>query len=760
LSSGKQQFRLMRFLPVKDSDGDLEGPIRCQMRNFDFSETPPFTALSYAWGHTVRSCGAIFIDDATMNVISEGLYDALQHLRQHFRDGVWSATGTEWLWIDGICINQEDALEKTNQVQMMATIYAHATNVISWLGSGNPAAASAIDFMANTVQATRNAGHSKREHALLIGTEPILNEKAAAQDANGSEDIIVDPRLVHLFSLANDIPAFFSVQYWRRLWIVQEIVLTKPQANIVMYGDKTILFSDVQVFRDSWLEFLKRLQLLPRWEESLVNTPGWEDVAESWPAYIRSMEATMVVWSYYDFLRSVGGQGDNLFWIILSSAYYAVDGRDKVFGFMSLGSQPGQPQTQPSNHGLERLVPDYTKPVEEIYRKWFTLVLKDWGSLDPLYFAGTSSRTGWAKVERKLKGLPTWTPDLRCWIRESPVWDATLSKTMESASMGRSFQFDQEVRPHLPSFDGPQGSILHGKALLAGTAAFRAPVEGGRINLPSIYDAVVRQGVEQVTTLSIFKVVFHALMCGVDRFDASDIAKTIRLAGRELAPSEKELSVGSDQFQLVHSMPLIQAVAKFTMQRHQTALVTTQDRVIQALYKSSRQLGTNSVADTLLLLAFTRLFIAAMWPDELAAFSSQMDLRPGADVRAELLRVFTLQFTQSEDAELKDIDIEHLLANGTIPALQQTLSRYLEAYDHTLFVTTDGMIGNGPRELKVGDEIVVFDDVQMPFIVRPSVKDEGLYELIGTCYVQGISDGELAAAARRGELTPVDIALV
>jgi hypothetical protein len=38
------------------------------------------------------------------------------------------------IWIDAICINQEDNDEKGQQVQSMAKIYAKASRVIVWLG--------------------------------------------------------------------------------------------------------------------------------------------------------------------------------------------------------------------------------------------------------------------------------------------------------------------------------------------------------------------------------------------------------------------------------------------------------------------------------------------------------------------------------------------------------------------------------------------------------------------------------------------------
>lgn len=39
------------------------------------------------------------------------------------------------LWIDAICINQQDILERNQQVNLMATIYQRATIVRVWLGN-------------------------------------------------------------------------------------------------------------------------------------------------------------------------------------------------------------------------------------------------------------------------------------------------------------------------------------------------------------------------------------------------------------------------------------------------------------------------------------------------------------------------------------------------------------------------------------------------------------------------------------------------
>ncbi|KAF2830838.1 HET-domain-containing protein, partial [Ophiobolus disseminans] len=41
---------------------------------------------------------------------------------------------TSRLWIDAICINQSDLLERNHQVAQMRDVYTKAESVIAWLG--------------------------------------------------------------------------------------------------------------------------------------------------------------------------------------------------------------------------------------------------------------------------------------------------------------------------------------------------------------------------------------------------------------------------------------------------------------------------------------------------------------------------------------------------------------------------------------------------------------------------------------------------
>lgn len=62
-----------------------------------------YEALSYTWGDPTRT-KTITINDQKV-AVTTNLYDALLHLRNPEKDRI--------LWVDALCINQQDAFERT-----------------------------------------------------------------------------------------------------------------------------------------------------------------------------------------------------------------------------------------------------------------------------------------------------------------------------------------------------------------------------------------------------------------------------------------------------------------------------------------------------------------------------------------------------------------------------------------------------------------------------------------------------------------------
>ena len=89
-----------------------------------------YDALSYAWGTAPPSARCIC--DGNTILLRDNLDSALKYLRkpQH----------TRYIWIDYLCINQDDLIEKAVQIPRMRNIYSKASTVIVWLGESQAVA--------------------------------------------------------------------------------------------------------------------------------------------------------------------------------------------------------------------------------------------------------------------------------------------------------------------------------------------------------------------------------------------------------------------------------------------------------------------------------------------------------------------------------------------------------------------------------------------------------------------------------------------
>lgn len=112
----------IRILTV--SPGNPGTPIECYLSIRNLRDPGEYEALSYAW-ETWNPSSSIDLHHYSMN-ITPSLASALESLRYGDKPRT--------LWVDAICINQEDTEETNNQVTLMAEIMEKATEVCIWLG--------------------------------------------------------------------------------------------------------------------------------------------------------------------------------------------------------------------------------------------------------------------------------------------------------------------------------------------------------------------------------------------------------------------------------------------------------------------------------------------------------------------------------------------------------------------------------------------------------------------------------------------------
>lgn len=301
-----QTFRLLQILPARN-DGD---PIRCILRDVDRELAPSlvYRALSYMWG-VLSDRMPIFVNGHTM-YITWNLYDAMLHLRV-----THSHTN---LWIDALCINQQDLNERKHQVKQMKTIYGEAREVICWLGLQHEY----IKCLFFSIEQHLEDHHDKCElsQCLFRSQEPLL---AAYQ--------VFHTRLMNALRYLEDSP------YWRRVWIVQEVVTARRV--VLLSGNNTLMWPALVKFRDLVAKTLEQFS-------QRQATSGIMQSLASWP-------------------RESVGLAQALYY---SKDSLATDRRDKVYAILGL-----------VNRGAgQDLIADYTLAPCTVFCLAVRAMLADW----------------------------------------------------------------------------------------------------------------------------------------------------------------------------------------------------------------------------------------------------------------------------------------------------------------------------------------------------------------------------------------------
>jgi hypothetical protein len=99
---------------VKILSGDWDEEIVCDIFETSLGTITPYKALSYAWRLDQNEPDATISCNGVDVKISANLFDALRQLRNVHVPVI--------IWVDFLCINQQDVVERSLQVAMMREI--------------------------------------------------------------------------------------------------------------------------------------------------------------------------------------------------------------------------------------------------------------------------------------------------------------------------------------------------------------------------------------------------------------------------------------------------------------------------------------------------------------------------------------------------------------------------------------------------------------------------------------------------------------
>jgi hypothetical protein len=221
------EIRLVKLVESRAGDDQLGLSLEhCSLVN-----PPPYYALSYVWGDASETRPILVHGhpfNATMN-----LYNALVQFREllpELQEGLSrtleldNADVDVLIWIDAICINQQNIHEKEKQLPLMGDIYSTAFTVIIWLGLASelqyevPYAESDADFkaLAQYLNATI--------YPIYIGCSHLEIEEDGLAVHLSDENI-------HLLLTAIGIA---STPWFFRRWVVQEWCLSQREPLVFL----------------------------------------------------------------------------------------------------------------------------------------------------------------------------------------------------------------------------------------------------------------------------------------------------------------------------------------------------------------------------------------------------------------------------------------------------------------------------------------------------------------------------------------------
>lgn len=119
----EQHIRLLTLNPDPD-------PPSGSLVQVALNKAGDFDALSYSWGGVSEMYS--FICDGKVLTVRQNLYDFLR--RKGTKD---DRECRNPLWIDAICIDQVNGVEKAHQIPLMSQIYSRAAFVLIWWGSNS-----------------------------------------------------------------------------------------------------------------------------------------------------------------------------------------------------------------------------------------------------------------------------------------------------------------------------------------------------------------------------------------------------------------------------------------------------------------------------------------------------------------------------------------------------------------------------------------------------------------------------------------------
>ncbi|KAI0429835.1 heterokaryon incompatibility protein-domain-containing protein [Xylaria sp. FL1042] len=423
---GERSIRLLEIVPALPDE-----QIECVLTTVhNIEDTPNFDALSYVWGESLSAepilCNGIRV------TVTQNLHEALKYLRPlpswesvqtwstkhdlYSSRHVWRSfcrnryeqqENTMLLripvWIDAICINQDDLNERANQVKLMRTIYQTTSTVKA---RTDPHVMSLRGPIMSQVRRI-----APRHHMETYGSMPVVLSfiAQALRNMEAQPTPLVSLRPLEdseYRNLVYGLPPpsarewkafreFLSNPWFQKIWVVQEVVLARKA--VVVLGNWHVDWDAVGK-ATTWFE--AKGYAMPRTMRYVLDDP--KDLLP--------ITGASILWQ----MHSIPGKRVPLLALLKDfRSRHASQDVDRLYAALGLAQE-----TEDSHFkGLHALLePDYSKSLEDVYRDLTIYLIIENGSLAVISYVDNFKMLSLT--------LPSWVPDWRVAKASSEIWNA------------------------------------------------------------------------------------------------------------------------------------------------------------------------------------------------------------------------------------------------------------------------------------------------------------------------------------------------
>lgn len=342
-------------------------------------------------------------------------------------------TSQNLIWIDAICINQEDIEERSAQVNLMGRIFRSAETVVAWLGPDVPYSQLAIECIQEL-----SADPNGKKWQYFVRDQ---------KEAMRSPDVALDHGLEVLE--ARDIPMqkwtalsrFFQLRWFERSWIAQEAILAK--SILMILGCHRLHWGDLyrassMLGQTNWRKIVKDMFTPSEIKTVIYAATRGLEYGRLRHTIVGNPEYQESSVSRADFRRvMIGGR-----------TRFATDPRDKIYSLLGFALPPKAESFT--------IRADYNKTVSEVYTAAAKAVMMDSEELLELSLVED-------RIARVTPDLPSWVPDYTLSSGRDPL---VCNGRKHGWLEGGSYQASGERSLYLdfPS-DEPQHCILSGRPI-------------------------------------------------------------------------------------------------------------------------------------------------------------------------------------------------------------------------------------------------------------------------------------------------------